>query len=123
MLIKTDYLAVIVPPGLKLKTIHSKISIWERREHRKISLEELGGSPYGCERDYMDNCNPLRNVTVSSRDPPWMSPLVSRNSDRLRHLNESIFHLISGNRRRLLTAPLSSCRWWKEVDSDTTTPH
>lgn len=50
MLIKTDYLAVIVPPGLKLKTIHSKISICERREHRKISLEELGGSPYGCER-------------------------------------------------------------------------
>lgn len=50
MLIKTDYLAVIVPPGLKLKTIHSKISICERREHQKISLEELGGSPYGCER-------------------------------------------------------------------------
>ena len=50
MLTKTDYLAVIVPPGLKLKPIHSKISIRERREHRKISLKELGGSPYGCER-------------------------------------------------------------------------
>jgi len=100
MLIKTDYSAVIVPPGLKLKPIHSKISIRDRREHRKISL--IHG--------HMDSCYSWQ----------WMSPLVksrsllktkarisSSNSDRLRHLNESISQLISAseNRRRLLTAP------------------
>lgn len=53
--------------------------------------------------------------------PPLLKSLlktkarISRsNSDRLWQLNESIFHLISENRR---PPNYSSCSWWKEVDS------
>ena len=61
------------------------------------------------DRCHLDRCMPVRVVTMSSRDPAWMTPFVkamlrskSRVSDeaRLKELNGRILDVISENRKR-----------------------
>ena len=76
----------------------------------------------------MDICMPLKTVTVSSRDPSWMTPLVkslirrktkigSTQRGRLQEINSKINCLICKNRRNLLNAPVGSKEWWRQVDN------
>ena len=38
-LMKTDHLGVVLPPGLKLKPVRTKVTFRDYREHRKILFE------------------------------------------------------------------------------------
>ena len=69
---------------------------------------------------------PVRVVTMSSRDPAWMTPLVkvmlrqkTKLSDevRLKELNERISEVIGENRRQYHLGAVGSRDWWKGVDS------
>ena len=77
----------------------------------------------------MDRCLPLKTVTMSSRDPAWMSPLVKtllkkksrrscNNKEQLATINRRISELICENRTHL-AAPVGSGGWWKTVDDIT----
>ena len=138
MLIKTDHLGVILPAGLKLKPIRRKV----RREHRKQAfyraLENENWDQVMCidnpdhvvERleatilGHLNYCTPQRVVSMSSRDPSWMSPLVKsllkkkakvsiNDNQRLEHINNRISQIISDNKKHLLVTPTGSCKWWK----------
>ncbi|XP_028411603.1 uncharacterized protein LOC114534362 [Dendronephthya gigantea] len=131
MLTKTDHKGVILPAGIKLPPVRRKIQVRDQREHRKNDLymalaqenwnevflstdidqavKELEKVIHG----HLDRCMPLRTVTMSSRDPIWMSPLVkvmlrvkSRiskgNKDRLIVLNKRISAVINQNRTKSL---------------------
>ena len=77
----------------------------------------------------MDRCLPLKTVTMSSRDPAWMSPVVKtllkkksrrscNNKEQLATINRRISELICENRTHL-AAPVGSGGWWKTVDDIT----
>ena len=77
----------------------------------------------------MDRCLPLKTVTMSSRDPAWMSPLVKtllkkksrrscNNKEQLATINRRISELICENRTHF-AAPVGSGGWWKTVDDIT----
>ena len=78
-------------------------------------------------RTHMDRCMPFRIVSLSSRDPEWMTLLVkslmrtksriaSKNLERIREINSRISDVITRNRRRLLQTPIGSKDWWKNVE-------
>ena len=69
---------------------------------------------------------PVRTVSVSSRDPQWMTPLLksmirtksrvsSLNKDRLCLINKRT-DVILENRTKFMAAPPGSRGWWKGVD-------
>ena len=77
----------------------------------------------------MDRCLPLKTVTMSSRDPAWMSPVVKtllkkksrrscNNKEQLATINRRISELICENRTHL-AAPVGSGGWSKTVDDIT----
>ena len=72
-------------------------------------------------------CMPVRAVSVSSRNPPWMTPLLksmirtksrvsSLSKDRLCLINKRIAGIILENRTKFMAAPPGSRGWWKGVD-------
>ena len=74
---------------------------------------------------HLDRCMPVRVVTMSSRDPAWMKPLVkvmlrqkTKVSDevRLKELNKRISEVIGENRRQYHLGAVGSRDWWKGVD-------
>ena len=76
---------------------------------------------------HLNYCMPQRVVSMSSRDPSWMSPLVKsllkkkakvsiNNNQRLEHINNRISQIISDNKKHLLVTPTGSCKWCKEVN-------
>ena len=74
-------------------------------------------------REHLNRCMPLRTVSMSPRDPVWMTPLVkcmlrakSRSEDSWKALNKRISEVIVENRRNFL-ASKGSCERWKRVDS------
>ena len=74
-------------------------------------------------REHLNRCMPLRTVSMSPRDPGWMTPLVkcmlrakSRSEDSWKALNKRISEVIVENRRNFL-ASKGSCERWKRVDS------
>lgn len=93
-LIKTDHMGVILPPGKKLRPVRRKHTFRDFREHRKIKFESMiqtcDWTPVLNAPDVdsvtntlnesllslMNKCFPVRTVTLSLRDPPWMTPLV-----------------------------------------------
>jgi len=94
MLMKTDHKGVIMPAGSKLKPIRQKVQIRDVREDHKrnfyIALSSVGWDDVFTSTDVncavntlenkiinlMDSHMPLRTVSMSSRDPSWMSPLL-----------------------------------------------
>ena len=144
--IKTDHTAVILPAGSKLKPVRQKVRIRDCRKHRKGALYlELAGETWDSVLEtndveeavnnletlihsHMDRCMPFRTVSISSRDPAWMTPLLKSllrsksrfgqySGDRLREINRRISEVISENRRNLLQAHVGSREWWAHVDS------
>ena len=93
-LIKSNHQGVILLAGTKLKPLRRMVQILDTRKHRKEALylalnaedwsEVLSGNNVDCVvnnmekkiRTLMDKCMPLKSVTLSSRDPVWMTPLV-----------------------------------------------
>lgn len=109
MLIKTDHKGVVLPAGRKLKPIRYKAEIRDCREHRKIafyqalaeenwqdvlSATDIDQAVFLLEskmRGHMDRCLPIRTVSMSSRDPAWMTPLLKsmiRSKSRISNLNK-----------------------------------
>ena len=117
MLTKTDHKGVILPAGIKLPPIRRKVQFRDQRENHKMDLylalarENWTEVLESTDVDHavkelekiihsnLNECMPLRTVTISSRDPIWMTPLVKHmlrvksrvskeNEDRLIVLNE-----------------------------------
>ena len=147
VLMRTDHKGVILPAGTKLKPIRHKYKIRDCRDHRKIAFyqalaEEIWDDVFTTTNidevvnnleskicGHMDACMPLRTVTISSRDPAWITPLVkymlraksrvsNLNAERLKLVNKRISEVIFDNRRNLGTpSRIGSRDWWKRVDS------
>ena len=67
----------------------------------------------------VNRCMPLRTVTLSSRDPRWMTPLVKymlRNKSRISVLRIDQHQELSRILRMLLEGKTGSREWWKNVD-------
>ena len=94
ILIKTDYKGVFLPARNKIRPVRRKVTIRDCKEHRKqalyLALSFEDWSELLCSTNVnaaasqleakvitlMDKCLPLETVTMSSRDPSRMSPLV-----------------------------------------------
>ena len=88
----------------------------ERVDPRILSLESV---------DYFGTSECF-TVTMSSRDPMWMTPLVksllrqksrisTRSADRVKVINKRISVIICENRGNFLAA-IGTHDWWKRVD-------
>ena len=145
MLIKTDHIGFIVPAGKKLKPIRKKVQFRDCREHRKQALylalasecwddvleaDSIETAVNILELKILSNinwCMPLRTVSLSSRDPSWMTPLVKYmlrskshisvlRTNKHRELSRNVLKVIGENRRMLLEGKMGSREWWKNVD-------
>ena len=78
----------------------------------------------------MNKCFPIRTVTLSSRHPSWMTPLVkyllkkklranaSGNVARAKELSKRVSELIAENRVNWGRAEtIGSMQWWRRVDN------
>ena len=72
---------------------------------------------------HMDRCMPIKTVSMSSRDPPWKTPLLKsmiRTKSRVSCLSKDrvyrIADIISENRRKFMAAASGIRAWWKGVD-------
>ena len=92
--VKTDHLTVIVTPRVAAKPERKIVYFRDAREHRKFAIKrELEAQDWSRIDDCQDvnealvllnniissafnNCFPLIKVKLSTRDPPYMSPLV-----------------------------------------------
>ena len=92
--IKTDHRGVIVPAGARLKPMRYKCTMHDYREHRKIAfhaklLEQSWDAIFDSKdvesasrylqstlRDLMNENFPVKTMHMSTRDPPWMTPLT-----------------------------------------------
>ena len=145
--IKTDHRGVIVPAGAKLKPMRYKFTIHDYREHRKIAfhaklLEQSWDVIFDSEdvesasrylqstlRDVMNENFPAKTVGISTRDPPWMTPLAKsllkkkamakcRSPDgHPINLKERINAIVTKNRKSLACGKMGSKAWWKKVDA------
>jgi hypothetical protein len=146
--IKSDHKGVVLPAGIKLKPLRLKSFVRDCREQHKIEFDnKLSNMDWSFLRDFsnindivgafqseiiklMDECFPKRSVTLSSRDPPWMTPLVKRllkkraklknkgSTNRLADIASRINQLIVENRRNLVSGcSVGSAKWWKRVDT------
>ena len=144
MLMKTDHKGVVLPAGTKLKPVRSKVYVRDCREHRKQALYRALAAEEWTDvktadnintavdllehkiRTAIDKCLPRRSTRMSSRDPPWMTPLLRtmlrvksrispNNVERLKLINCRIAEVICQNRRSS-TAVMGSQEWWKNVD-------
>lgn len=132
--IKTDHTAVILLAGTKLKPICCKVQIRDCRENRKATLytalaeENLDNVLAAPDiqqafcvleekiHGLMDRCMPVKTVSMSSHDLPWMTPLLKSmirmksrvsclSKDRLCVINKRIADIISENRRKCYGCP------------------
>ena len=78
----------------------------------------------------MDSCFAVRSVTLSTRDPPWISPLLkyllkkrskaaaSGRASKVKELTDRVSVLIAENRKNWGKAGLrGSQHWWRKVDN------
>ena len=126
-LVRSDHLAVVVSPSIPAKPSRKHVSFRDTREHRKIdmdkkldvhdwsifdTLDDLTESAQLLNNTLWSMFNdsfPLITVKTSSRDPPYMSPLIkhlfkirNKNFRNRNHgdniaLQERINHLIRVN--------------------------
>ena len=93
-LVRSDHLVVIVSPLVPAKPSRKYVSFRYTRDHHKIDMDTKLGlwnwtsklnfdDPEECVKVLKNelwvifkSCIPLINVKISSRDPPYMSPLV-----------------------------------------------
>ena len=146
MTTKTDHMAVILPPGTKLKPIRRKVQIRDCRKHRKEDFyKALAGETWHAVlnandvdqavsnletviRTHMNKCMPLRTVRISSRDPEWITPLLKsllrtksrispNNLERNNEINKRISEIIRQNRKKLFQASIGTNEWWRNIDN------
>ena len=78
--------------------------------------------------DLMNTYMPTKTISMSTRDPYWMTPLVksmlktkakipSHSCEKLKDINEKIAQTISNNRWNCKADPMGSRKWWKDVDN------
>ena len=93
-LVRSDHLTVMVTPRVAARPDRSFVYFRDVREHRKIQMEHklealVWSNVLSCDditeaiyllektlKEIFNECFPLIKVKVSSRDPPYMSPLV-----------------------------------------------
>ena len=150
-LVRSDHLAVMVAPQTVAKAERKHVFFRDVREHRKIEMEkrlkEYNWTSVNNTRDaseavsiltdaiggMYDDCFPLIKVKVSSRDPPYMTPLV-KHLCKMRNrqirmgispkLQEKINILIRENQIRAVKAEnrkfkRGSKEWWRTVNKIT----
>ena len=128
--IKTDHKGIVLPPGAKLKPVRFKYILCDYREHRMNKfhqelLEHDWNNVNRCTnvdsaaeclqsdlRRLMAQCFPAKTVRMSSRDPPWISPLEAD----LQVLKLKINNLSCNNRKTLASGEKGSRSWWRKVD-------
>ena len=144
MLTKTDHIGVILPAGTKLKPMRRKVEFRDCRKHRKedfhkalaeedwedVSQSTNVNDAVNClERkimDHMNKCMPTKTVSISSRDPYWMSPLIKSllkaksriarsQKDGFSLINKRISDVICLNRRNF-RALVGSRTWWRKTN-------
>ena len=144
MLTKTDHIGVILPAGMKLKPMRRKVEFRDCRKHRKedfykalaeedwedvLQSTNVNDAVNCLERkimDHMNRCMPTKTVSISSRDPYWMSPLIKSllkaksriarsQKDRLSLINKRISDVICLNRRNF-RALVGSRTWWRKTN-------
>ncbi len=144
MLTKTDHTGVILPAGMKLKPMRRKVEFRDCRKHRKedfykalaeedwedvLQSTNVNDAVNCLERkimDHMNRCMPTKTVSISSRDPYWMSPLIKSllkaksriarsQKDRLSLINKRISDVICLNRRNF-RALVGSRTWWRKTN-------
>ena len=128
-LIKTDHGGAVLPPGKKFKPIRTKHSFRDYKEHRKIHfsslLQKIGWSSVVKAKDIdsatnllndnlhslMNQSSPARTVSMSTRDPPWITPLLKHllikkkraadasKENKARDLSGKVSRMIAENRR------------------------
>ncbi|CAB3980944.1 Hypothetical predicted protein [Paramuricea clavata] len=137
-------MGVILPAGTKLKPMRRKVEFRDCRKHRKedfhkalaeedwedVSQSTNVNDAVNClERmimDHMNKCMPTKTVSISSRDPYWMSPLIKSllksksriarsQKDRLSLINKRISDVICQNRRNF-RALVGSRTWWRKTN-------
>jgi hypothetical protein len=136
---KTDHLGVIIPAGIKLKPFRTKISFRDYRAQNKVkfqkklaekswsevtSMETVEEATKVLGNDMIDQCFPKKTVTLSTRDPPWMSPLlkylirkISKAKSRRKlsiaaELTERISGIISHNRTKMAKSECIGTSQW-----------
>ena len=143
---KTDHKGIILPAATELKPVRLKYEFKDLRHHRYLdfnnkvlafnwdsiflnySLDDSVNQMQYTIKSLMDQCFPTKLITMSSRDPPWMTPvlkfLLKKRSTSSRKqapsdlitLNNRISELIKHNRRCLSSGAIGSGKWWKKVD-------
>ena len=129
-----------MPAGIKLCPLRRKFQFRDQREHRKRDLyitfaDENWDNVFGSSdvdeavfelekiiHGHLDRC--IKTVTMSSRDPVWMTPLVKSmlrvksqingNVERLKAVNKRISTFINQNRMSSLEN-ISTREWWRTV--------
>ena len=145
--VRSDHLAIMVAPQTLAKTERKHVFFRDVREHRKIEmekrLEEYNWAIANNSRDVSEavsiltdaigrmynDCFPLIKIKISSRDPPYMTPLV-KHLCKMRNrqigmginpeLQEKINILIRENQIRAVKAEnrkfkRGSKEWWKPL--------
>ncbi|CAB4011545.1 Hypothetical predicted protein [Paramuricea clavata] len=139
-----DHIGVILPAGTKLKPMRRKVEFRDCRKHRKedfhkvlaeedwedVSQTTNVNDAVNClERkimDHMNKCMPTKTVSISSRDPYWMSPVIKSflkakssiarsQKVRLSLINKRISDVICLNRINF-RALVGSRTWWRETN-------
>ena len=93
-LVRSDHLSILVMPRIVVKPFRKTVSFRDVREHRKLcmdkKMDQFDWERFTISDDPSDNvrrlsetlflmfneCFPVIKVRMSSRDPPYMSPLV-----------------------------------------------
>ena len=135
-----------MPAGAKLKPMRYKFTMYDYREHRKIAfhaklLEQSWDVIFDSEdvesasrylqsmlRDLMNENVSSKTVRMSTRDPPWTTPLAKallkkkakakcRSPDGCPiNLKKRINAIVTENRKSLACGKMGSKTWWKKID-------
>ena len=71
---------------------------------------------------------PLKTVSISSRDPEWITPLLKsllriksrispNNLERNNEINKRISEIIVQNRKKQFQEPIGTNEWWRNIDN------
>ncbi len=154
-LVRSDHLAVLLKPVVKAKATRKTVEFRDLREHNKLKMlrkmEDFQwdtiSSGTSCPNEMINNfynkiwpiyeeCFPIIKTRVSSRDPPFLSPIVKhllklrknainkRDNESSHRLQERINKLIRSNQLKAVKQEnknqnCGSKRWWSLVNKIT----
>ena len=154
-LVRSDHLAVLLKPVVKVKATRKTVEFRDLREHNKLKMlrkmddfqwdtitngttcpNEMINNFYNKKWPIFDECFPVIKTRVSSRDPPFLSPIVKhllklrknavnkRDNECSHRLQEKINKLIRVNQLKAVKQEnkirdRGSKRWWSLVNKIT----